>query len=472
VRHVGGGTLSSYIIIALGVALLFGLRRLSERLMRWTDRRFFRDAYRAEQILADLSENVRGIVETHSLLETISQRIAASLHVPQVAVLIDGSGPYRPAYAVGYPSAPEVAFPEDAGTVRRLREEREPERVYLDDPNSWVYRAPGVSEDERGKLAALRAELLLPLSVKDKLLGFISLSQKRSEEPYSGTDLRLLKSVAAQAGLALENARLTSAIAEEVAHRERLNREVEIAREVQERLFPQKLPPVAGLDYCGKCRPALGVGGDYYDFLALPGGRLGIALGDVSGKGIAAALMMASLEASLRAEAMRGTDDLAAVVQNVNRLVYDATAENRYATFFYAQYDPSTRRLSYVNAGHNPPMLFRKREREWRIERLEAGGTVIGLLPQFPYRQAGIALEAGDLLVIYTDGVSEAMNPGNEEWGEERMMEAVKLCDALGAAETIDKLIRAADDFASGAQQHDDMTLVVLRVQEEPALAG
>ena len=472
VRHVGGGTLSSYIIIALGVALLFGLRRLSERLMRWTDRRFFRDAYRAEQILADLSENVRGIVETHSLLETISQRIAASLHVPQVAVLIDGSGPYRPAYAVGYPSAPEVAFPEDAGTVRRLREEREPERVYLDDPNSWVYRAPGVSEDERGKLAALRAELLLPLSVKDKLLGFISLSQKRSEEPYSGTDLRLLKSVAAQAGLALENARLTSAIAEEVAHRERLNREVEIAREVQERLFPQKLPPVAGLDYCGKCRPALGVGGDYYDFLALPGGRLGIALGDVSGKGIAAALMMASLEASLRAEAMRGTDDLAVVVQNVNRLVYDATAENRYATFFYAQYDPSTRRLSYVNAGHNPPMLFRKREREWRIERLEAGGTVIGLLPQFPYRQAGIALEAGDLLVIYTDGVSEAMNPGNEEWGEERMMEAVKLCDALGAAETIDQLIRAADDFASGAQQHDDMTLVVLRVREEPALAG
>ncbi len=329
VRHVGGRTFSSYIVIALGVVLLLGLRRLSESLVRWTDRRFFRDAYQSEQILADLSENVRSIVETQSLLETISQRIAASLHVPQVAVLIDGSGPYRPAYSVGYDPAPEVAFPEDAGTVRRLREEREPERVYLDDPNSWVYRAPGVSEEERAKLAALRAELLLPLSVKDKLLGFISLSQKRSEEPYSGTDLRLLKSVAAQAGLALENSRLTSAIAEEVAHRERLNREVEIAREVQERLFPQKLPPVAGLDYCGKCRPALGVGGDYYDFLALPGGRLGIALGDVSGKGIAAALMMASLEASLRAEAMRGIDDLAALVQNVNRLVYDATAENR-----------------------------------------------------------------------------------------------------------------------------------------------
>ena len=109
-------------------------------------------------------------------------------------------------------------------------------------------------------------------------------------------------------------------------------------------------------------------------------------------------------------------------------------------------------------------MLFRKREGGWETERLEAGGTVIGLLPQFPYRQAAAALEAGDLLVIYTDGVSEAMNPVDEEWGEERMMEAVKRCGGLCAAETIEQVIRAADDFASAAKQHDDMTLVVLRV--------
>jgi sigma-B regulation protein RsbU (phosphoserine phosphatase) len=374
VTHVGRGTLTRYLVIGVGVVVLLGSRWLTEKLGRWTDRRFFRDAYQAEHILADLSEKVRGIVEARSLLETISERIAESLHVPQVAVLIDGAGPYRPAYAVGYSGVPDIVFAESGGTVQHLRKEREPARVYLDDPNSWVYRVPGMGQEERAKLEALRAELLLPLSVKDKLLGFISLSQKRSEEPYSGTDLRLLKSVAAQAGLALENSRLTAAIAEEVAQREKLNREVEIAREVQERLFPQKLPAVAGLDYCGKCRPALGVGGDYYDFLALPGERLGIALGDVSGKGIAAALMMASLEASLRAEAMRGADDLAALVQSVNRLVYDATAENRYATFFYAQYDPKRRELTYVNAGHNPPLLFRKRGSGWKIERLETRG--------------------------------------------------------------------------------------------------
>ncbi|HEV2177924.1 MAG TPA: SpoIIE family protein phosphatase [Terriglobia bacterium] len=463
-QHSRTNPLRLFTVIAFSVVIGIRLRALGERMRAWTDRRFFRDAYNAEQILAELSENVRGIVETRPLLQTISERIAASLHVPHLAVLIDGSGPYRPAYAVGYNSMPEVVFAENAGTVKRLREEREPARVYLDDPNSWVYRAPGVSEEERATLATLKSELLLPLAARDHLLGFISLSQKLSEEPYSGADLRLLKSVAAQAGLALENSRLTSAIAEEIAQRERLNREVEIAREVQERLFPQKLPEVAGLDYYGKCRPALGVGGDYYDFLALPGGRLGIALGDVSGKGIAAALMMASLEASLRAEAMRGTDDLAALIQNVNHLVYDATAENRYATFFYAQYDPTVRQLSYVNAGHNPPMLFRKGDGTRQVERLEAGGTVVGLLPQFPYRQDVVQLEPGDLLVIYTDGVSEAMNPADEEWGEEHLMEAVERTTGLCAADTIERIMSAADEFASGAKQHDDITLVVLRV--------
>src|SRR5438874_8558876 len=160
---------------------------------------------------------------------------------------------------------------------------------------------------------------------------------------------------AAQTALAQEVARLTTAIGREMAQRERLNRELEIAREVQEHLFPQRLPPVPGLDYCGLCRPAREVGGDYYDFLELPDGRLAIAIGDVSGKGVGAALMMASLEASLRALAPV-VDDPAELMERVNRLVYQASSANRYATLFYAQYDPRIRQLCYVNAGHNPPV--------------------------------------------------------------------------------------------------------------------
>ena len=253
-------------------------------------------------------------------------------------------------------------------------------------------------------------------------------------------------------------------ISDEVAQRERLNREVEIAREVQERLFPQTLPAIPGLDYAAFCRPALAVGGDYYDFLALPHGQLGVAIGDVAGKGIAAALMMASLQASLRGEATRAPENLAIAMANINRLVYDSSASNRYATFFYGQYDPASGRFDYVNAGHNPPMLFRSHLGAWEVIRLEIGGTVIGLIETFPYQQGSVTILPGDTLVAFTDGISEAMNKADDEWGEEALTQSVERCNGLPAKEVLDHIFQDCDSFVAGAKQHDDMTLVVLRV--------
>lgn len=455
--------------VVFGAGAVWRISRRADKLRDWTDRRFFREAYNAEQVLSELSDQVRSMVETRPLIETVATRISETLHISQIAVLLGGSGPYRPAFALGYGTPPDVSFNPGAGTVKALQSNKEPARVYFDDPSSWLYRDPDINERERAGLADLRTELLLPLSTRDKLLGFISLGPKRSAEPYSGTDLRLLKSVAAQTGLALENARLMSAIADEVAQRERLNREVEIAREVQERLFPQTLPPIAGIDYAGACRPALGVGGDYYDFLALPGGQLGIAIGDVSGKGIAAALTMASLQASLRGEATRAPENLAALMSNVNHLVYEASSSNRYATFFYGQYNPATRQLNYVNAGHNPPMLFHKSASTWQLTRLEVGGTVVGLLESFPYEQGSLRIEPGDVFIGFTDGISESMNSADEEWGEKALIETVKACADLSPSETIARIMQAADKFVAGAKQHDDMTLVVLQATAENA---
>jgi phosphoserine phosphatase RsbU/P len=449
--------------IALLIIAVVWLSRGARRVRAWTDRRFFRDAYNAEQILASLVDEVRSMVEAQPLLERVVAKISEALHVTRAAVFLPKDGLYRPIYALGYDTVPAAQFSDTAATIERLRREPEPERVYFDDEKSWVNTQ--LSGGERQNLAALDPQLLLPLAVKDKLLGVVTLGEKRSEEPYSGNDLRLLKSVASQTALALSNAQLSSAIAEEVARREKLNREIEIAREVQERLFPQHLPEVSGLDYFGQCRTALAVGGDYYDFLALPDGRLGVALGDVSGKGIAAALTMASLEASLRAEAMRAGDDLAGLIGRVNDMVYDASTADRYATLFYAQFDSISRRLTYVNAGHCPPILLRGAGAGHQIERLDkAGGTVVGLVPDMPYEQATIDLCHGDLLVIYTDGFSEAMNLKLEEWGEKRLMNAVSSCDGLPAKDAIQRIIQAADAFASGAPQSDDMTLVILRV--------
>jgi phosphoserine phosphatase RsbU/P len=267
---------------------------------------------------------------------------------------------------------------------------------------------------------------------------------------------------AEQTVLAQEVARLTTAIGREMAQRERLNRELEIAKEVQEHLFPQRLPRVPGLDYCGRCRPAREVGGDYYDFIELPEGKLGVAIGDVSGKGIGAALMMASLQASLRSLASVSRD-LAELMKRVNSLLYEASSASHYATLFYAEYDPRSRQLSYVNAGHNPPVILRKSTATFHVLRLETGGPVVGILPQC-YQQESFLVEPGDQLMLFTDGVSESMDPREEEWGEDSLIEFAKTCHGLPAFDAMTRIMDAAEAFAAGASQHDDMTLVVLRV--------
>jgi phosphoserine phosphatase RsbU/P len=453
-------TWAAILIGVSGAVLISTFRRLTAKLILWMDRRFFREAYNAELVLTDLSKSVATIRDTRALLETVARRIADSLHVSRIAMFLERGNFYQPAYALGYGSLPPVQLPRNTTTVRMLKTEQAPARIYFDDPQSWVHGAP---EPEQEALQELNAQLLLPVSLDSRLLGLISLGPKKSEAPYSRADLQLLSAVASQTGLALENAELTESIRREVAERERVNRELEIAREVQQRLFPQNLPEVRGLEFAGYCRPALGVGGDYYDFVRLEDGSLGIAIGDVSGKGIAAALMMASLQASLRGQTLTPSLTLAQMVQHINRLVYEASAENRYATFFYAQYDPSTRILRYVNAGHNPPMLWRGMSGE--VVRLEEGGMVVGLFRDFPYSEASLELEPSDIFVAFTDGISEAMNNADEEFDEERLIDAVKTCKSRCAADMITSILERVDAFTAGAPQHDDMTLVVVRVQ-------
>ncbi|MBV9677437.1 MAG: SpoIIE family protein phosphatase, partial [Acidobacteriaceae bacterium] len=423
------------IIASAGTAVIIGFRNLATKASNWMDRRFFREAYDAEVILTELSNSVASIRDVKLLAETVARRIAVSLHIGQVAVLLDQNGRYRPVYAMGFDGPPPVEFTRSASTIRLLRQmNSSPSKVHFDDPQSWVHGTP---ISEQAALQSLGAEILLPVTLKSRILGLISLGPKRSEAPYSREDLHLLGAVASQTGLALENAELTESIRREIAQRERLDRELEIAREVQQRLFPQTLPVVKGLEFAGYCRPALGVGGDYYDFIRLQDGCLGVAIGDVSGKGIAAALMMASLQASLRGQTIKPCSTLAEMIQHVNHLVYEASAANRYATFFYAQYDPACRQLHYVNAGHNPPIVYRKNGKGAEILRLEEGGTVVGLFPEFPYQEAELKLEAGDLFVCFTDGISEAMDTKDDEFGEERLIETLRRCQARSAAKTI-----------------------------------
>ena len=428
------------------------LRLVSGRLYGWIDRHFFREAVNTERVLAELSEKVRSIVEAEPLLKTVTETISSVLHVTRVSALIRRNGDFVPAYAVGFGGpAPGISFAAQLAD----RVQGQPLRAA---PSTL--RSVEQSEDN-SLLKTLGAELLLPLVANNRLLGFLSLGPKRSEAPYSPSDVRLLESVALQTGLALENSRLTEEMAHEIAHRERMARELEIARDVQQRLFPQESPAIGGLDYEGTCRPAATIGGDYYDFLPLPAGRIGFAIGDVSGKGIPAALLMASLRASLRGLAITGSGEIPELMANLNRLIYEASPSDRFATLFYGVFDPAARTFRFVNAGHNPPILFRAATGE--VVRLKDGGLMIGGFRSARYQQGCVHLSAGDTMVMFTDGISEAVNSEGEEFGEERVIDTVRTNSGLPAAHLSDRILGALDSFSTGAPQQDDVTLVVVR---------
>ena len=252
----------------------------------------------------------------------------------------------------------------------------------------------------------------------------------------------------------------------------RLESELEIAREVQTQLFPRSAPEVPGLVLYGVCKAASMVSGDYYDFLKLGEKKVGLVLGDVSGKGISAALLMAAIQSALRAQFYDGlaptlapsTSALstAEVVSRLNIQLYDSTPREKYATFFFAVYDAATRSLTYTNAGHLPPVLFRR----GKVERLKVGGTVVGLFSPMTYEQAEIQIQPGDLLLAFTDGITEPENIYGEEFGEERVLKVVHR--ALGASPQIlaEEIYRTVSDWTGSPELQDDMTMLIAKASE------
>jgi sigma-B regulation protein RsbU (phosphoserine phosphatase) len=449
--------------IFLPVGLLFLMRwGLEKRLRLWIDRKFFRESYAAEQVLSELMTEAGQFTETQPLLETVTRRISETLHVENMVMLLRSGNGFRLQTAMGVDVPAGFLLGDSSESVHALQKRRGPATVYFDRPDDWLLDA---SPEEREALRELNVEVLLPLPGRGRLMGVMALGPKRSEQPYSKSDLQLLTSVGTQTGMALENSELIATLKTEITQRERISREMEIAHEVQQRLFPQTFPVMEGVQVTGTCRPALGVGGDYYDCMITGNGKLALAIGDVSGKGVSAALLMASLRASLRGQTMQGAPDLAQVVSNVNELLYDSSDSNRYATFFFGEYDPASRSICYVNAGHNPPVLLRHlADRKFERHLLEGGGPVVGLLPGAQYEQCRLQMQSGDLLLLYTDGISEAMDLLDEEWGEERMTaEAERLAHGT-AQQVLNGLVNAADAFAGGAEQHDDMTLMVMKL--------
>ena len=255
----------------------------------------------------------------------------------------------------------------------------------------------------------------------------------------------------------IERERLLAA--QKVEAERRTAQELEIAKQVQARLFPQTLPQLDTLDYAGICIQARHVGGDYYDFLALGNQRLGLVIGDIAGKGIAAALLMANLQANLRSQFALARDEPQLFLQSVNRLFYQNTTDSAYATVFFADYDDSSRRLRYTNCGHLSAILIRH---SGQIERLHSTATVLGLFEDWNSPTVECQLSAGDIFALYTDGVTEAFNEDEEEFGEDRLIAALQQSSTLPPAEILSATIDEIQRF-SPHEQHDDITLIVAK---------
>jgi serine phosphatase RsbU (regulator of sigma subunit)/predicted enzyme related to lactoylglutathione lyase len=248
-------------------------------------------------------------------------------------------------------------------------------------------------------------------------------------------------------------------MAEKLERDRRVAQELEIAQQVQARLFPQRLPSLRTLEYAGVCMQARQVGGDYYDFLNLGHDRLGMIIGDVAGKGIAAALLMANLQASLRSQCATASADPPRFLESVNQLFCQNTAESGYATLFFGEYDDQERRLRYANCGHLPGLLLR---RDKSVERLDSTSTVLGLFPNWGCSVRECFLSPGDTLALYTDGVTESFNERDEEFGEQRLVDGLRQHGDLPPEASVHSILSDVRRF-SPQEQSDDITLIVGR---------
>src|SRR5581483_7303045 len=423
----------------------------------------------------------------------------------------------------GRSSAQKLMLGKNAFVVKRLRTLMLPLAIEAGDFDMWMQFVSSASvetQEARARecetLKKIESQLLLKITIKDQVVGILSVGPRRGNFHYSPADKEMLMSVAGQLAFVIENSRLI----ERMVAEERLRRELAMASEVQQRLFPAEPPASDCLELAGFCQPARGIGGDYYDFLRFDNQQIGFAVADVAGKGISAALVMSAVQASLRSQVMMHNSwaetgsSLAHLIANMNWLLCGSTGSATYATFFYGQFDERTCQLTYVNAGHNPPILLRTRVQsgsqqayledqrpaadaissdqidtsgsapatvlaraktakevvsfdptEGEYLQLTKGGPVIGLFEDSSYEQQTVQLASGDILAVFTDGVTEANNLSGEEFGEERLKETLAAAADLPVEKIRERIINDVQQFCAGAPQHDDLTFILVKIK-------
>ena len=402
-------------------------------------------------ILNDVALAVSSTLALNEIVELIVQKSVKHLRVEQGAVLLidqqEQEAPMR--------TMIRRAQSDYAGIPYRLG----------DQITGWMLKnqqplvVNDLATDGRFRVPAegskMRSLLCVPLRLKGRMIGVLNVFNKHGGEGFTEGDSRLLTIIGAQSAQVIENARLY----EEEQALARIEQELDTARIIQQKLLPKTPPAVTGYDLAGRSDPARQVGGDYFDYFSRDGQGTVVCLADVSGKGISAALLMANIQAAIRSLSLSDAS-LIKRLEHANQLLYNSTDSDKFVTMFYSVLDPEKHELTFSNAGHNPPLLI---SADGSVRELTAGGPVLGILPAFHYEESTVAFAVGDLLLIYSDGFSEAANMRFEEFGDDRLREIAVAHREEPAEALIERIISEVQEFCGEAPQSDDMTIVVVR---------
>ena len=454
--------------LAVGSAVLIigAVSRVNRKIMPAIDRRFFRETLDVRRLLLELSEQLSEFREREKILKRTAVTVLKALHPFRVVLLLKEAQTKDIKCVLDLKNGTSrLASIEDlekeAVSIPSLELKSEDSAIQqLEKGKAWLAVYPEKldpeNEQER-RLLELNCELLILLQGSSGLIGIMGLGAKLSEEPFSGEDRELLLTVARQMGMALENAELL-----EVAKREaQFARDLEIAKQVQQNLFPKKLPSIPGWEFAGICRPARAVGGDYYDIFEVIPGKIIFALGDVAGKGLGASLLMASVHAAIRSRTGISMDKPSILIGELNRHLLSSTSPGTFVTLFLGLLDLDNGKLQYVNCGHPPPILIRQEGK--RQERLGEGGPILGILDGDVFTQGNCELSGGNILVLFSDGVTEAINNQEEMFEEERLLQLLSEASDWKASSIMELILKSVDNFASGCEQADDISVVVVR---------
>jgi len=438
--------------------------------------------YDERKIFFDLGQGSQNVTSIDQLYQRVAERVRNALDASNAAIFVrdDATGNFhlRVLSAQGRTAQTDLdgkrcQLSKRAFVVRRLMNLSTPLLIEPKEIETWSQALKSVLPETREERASehevllgIKSTLLVQIRQKNELVGILSFGPRSRDFQYSVADRELLMSIAAQLALIIDNARLT----ERMVAQERMRRELALAAEVQQRLLPSGAPKGIGMEVAGFCEPARGVGGDYYDFINFDNSqRLGLAIADVAGKGMPAALLMSTVQATLRSLTARNgssssASELSSIVSKLNRLLFNTTNGEHYVTFFYATFDQATQCLTYVNAGHNPPM-FLQAEANFEVRQLTSGGLVAGAFEHAVYEQETVQMKPNDLLFLYTDGLSEALNVEGEEFGANRIMDTLKSIASLSADQIRDVVARRVKEWCAGMSLYDDLTFVIMKVK-------